>query len=889
MASPSPTPSPATPSTPAASRLKAYDGAYAAFMAEERARNLMQRTRKRIDFGTVYDEKLPQVKTSHGAFLEEASRATAAETTVANPLFTSHADRERPTFRGCPSGAADDAFFAYAASELRSISLRPTARTVMASAEAQAAAAAAGKEPVAARTTTMSIEEAIRLKELLTDRHCRIDFVDFTAALDSLERPQPQPSAERLAESRLVVAARYGAEETEEGAEKVAAEVERLRGTYETYAEGLTFLAAKRLDRMAIITDALVANTSLTEVRLGFNNFGAPNDEDGRSFFGPLNRLERFIDHNKTVRVLDLSGNRAGPKGVGIIAKAMCKNIGVSTLNLSANDLMVEEAPEEDDDPEYEEDDAVFGELYEALEALSEMVKKNKFLRSLSLRHNFIKPIDVSEEDEEDMGTDTPLMKFFEPFQKYHRIEVLDLCGNELGDAGVRLLCHCLKQNQSVRHLDLSSNGVTAKGLGYIADWVAGSEHIDTLHLQKNLFAPKAGTKSKKAIAACLAAAQKFADAMAANKTLVEVNLSGNHFGPDMSAAILSRLSEAEQLTDLAFANNEMCSAAGGTDFTFAALAHIYAALEKKGSLLSALDLSGNFVQYKGIMALTRGPEAAGVALAGAASGVDPEPAPIAASPTLADFSGVLRGLVSLNLSRNNISDEGLGLLTKDLASGSVIVNLNLSDNALTSPLPLVRLIRSDKCHLTNLDVSRNRFGADGSDNGVTAFGSFCAAVTMSPDLLSLNIGANELTDAHAPAVGAICRAYGSSLRELLLPGNALMSTHAVCSLIADLRANASLSTVRLTAPSKGGDHAAILAAVVGTLLANRTLTDVDCALNMSVADEAAVAIAQRLLLLNGLRLAPPEELLQSAAAFAEGAPAEGAEGVHPTTSVTAL
>ena len=273
-----------------ASKGKAFEGAYAAWLAEGGARRLQNRTAHVRAVGSLYDGVLPRVPLNHEGLKAENARMTGVDTVTANALFTTAFDgASPPTYHGFPQ-TLEDPFFMQVAGDLRSLSLKPSAKTVMAS-PAAGAPAPAGRQ---CRSSTITVEEALMLSESLTEPACPLEFIDLSMALNALEIPQPVPTAARLKEYELEVRAKFGDVETPEGAELLQAEVERRKGEYASYDEAITFLASRRLQRMNIIADALASNTSLKEVRLAMNNFCAPNDE-GRSNPQPLNRLARFI------------------------------------------------------------------------------------------------------------------------------------------------------------------------------------------------------------------------------------------------------------------------------------------------------------------------------------------------------------------------------------------------------------------------------------------------------------------------------------------------------------------------------------------------------------------------------------------------------------------
>ncbi|CAG9570239.1 conserved hypothetical protein [Leishmania major strain Friedlin] len=276
-------------------------------------------------------------------------------------------------------------------------------------------------------------------------------------------------------------------------------------------------------------TVAAVACSRVKVLDLSYNNIGAPvvstasGEDGGRGDvapvrqLSPLRALAAMLDANESLRYLNLRANALGPRGVGIIAKALTKNIALCGIDLSANALNLATSTEEVEDPLYEPEDPVFGEPYEGLEALAEVLKKNKFLRVLRLAENGLHagedltappPEEDGEEADEEAAEETaaaeadsgaaatagaqaprpglsfadaqeqwqsiPLWTLLSPLYRYQRLRALDLSKNLLGNDGVHMLAVALSHNTSVEVLDLTDNAIGYAGLGHLARYVLG-------------------------------------------------------------------------------------------------------------------------------------------------------------------------------------------------------------------------------------------------------------------------------------------------------------------------------------------------------------------------------------------------------------------------------
>ena len=450
-------------------------------------------------------------------------------------------------------------------------------------------------------------------------------------------------------------------------------------------------------------------------MNLSSNNFG--NAIDGRANYQPIRRLGKVLDLNSSITSLDLSANGCGPVGVGILAKAMTKNVSVRTLDLGGNNI-TGEAPEEQEDPELEEEDPVFGELQQGLESLSEVLKKNKFLKCLSLRDNRIKgEIDEQGEDE---GLETSLGKFLEPFKKYHRLEVLDLAGNELGPGGAKMLANALVLNQSIRVLDLSDNQLGPRGLHHIGTLVKASKQLHTIVLHKNDIAGK--RKGKKSIREALESLTYFAECIASHPSLRDLGLGGNHLGVEFSAALLSTL-KATTIQTLHFDMNDLCGQRVG-EYDGKALQCIIDALLRPDATLRNLHLAGNFIQPQGVAAMVADPLA-------------------------------LKSVVLLDLSRNGLGNEGCATVCRflgDIANPPALEQLILSYNFISDPSPLTAALRTVP-KLIALDLANNNVGAN-----LDSFQALIDVVTERPQLHSLDLSSNLLGAEHVKALVYLCK-----------------------------------------------------------------------------------------------------------------------------------
>ncbi|CAK0835981.1 unnamed protein product [Prorocentrum cordatum] len=219
--------------------------------------------------------------------------------------------------------------------------------------------------------------------------------------------------------------------------------------------------------------------------------------------------------------------------------------------------------------------------------------------------------------------------------------------------------------------------------------------------------------------------------------------------------------------------------------------------------------------------------------------------------------SVALPRLQSLDLSGNNVGDEGAAALAAALRAPGALPSLqkldlrsnNVGDEgaaalaaALRAPGALPRL--------QELDLSHNRVG----DEGAAALAAALRAPGALPRLQVLDLRSNRVGDEGAAALAAGLRALGAlpSLQELHLGGNSV-GAEGAAALAAALRAPGalpSLQELHLGGNSVGAEGAAALAAALRAPGALPSLQKLDLDGN-NVGDEGAAALAAALRVLD--------------------------------------
>jgi Ran GTPase-activating protein (RanGAP) involved in mRNA processing and transport len=227
-------------------------------------------------------------------------------------------------------------------------------------------------------------------------------------------------------------------------------------------------------------------------------------------------------------------------------------------------------------------------------------------------------------------------------------LTALDLSNNELKDEGVSAVCKAIQSNKETKlaSLNFKNNGIGPVGANAVAAMVAVTGALTMLSLARN----RLGEEGTNAIC----------EALEQNKSLKELDISGagNHAGIGGSASakhVANMLGVNGGLTSLNLSDNQLCGldCHGRGTYTAEGITAIADALRVNGSL-TKIDVSWNIF----------GPEGAKV---------------------FADALRVNGGLTALDLSNNNLKDEGVSAVCKAIQSNkeTKLASLNFKNNGI--------------------------------------------------------------------------------------------------------------------------------------------------------------------------------------------------------------
>jgi Ran GTPase-activating protein (RanGAP) involved in mRNA processing and transport len=176
-------------------------------------------------------------------------------------------------------------------------------------------------------------------------------------------------------------------------------------------------------------------------------------------------------------------------------------------------------------------------------------------------------------------------------------LEVLDLVNCGLLDEGLATLLGALRgpgANQTLRHLYVGTNGVSARSAPLLAEYLAEDCALESLYLSCN----RLGDEGAEAVARGLAA----------NRTLRRLSLASNLVGPRGARALAAALAGHPrlELLDLGFTKATVAVGEYGNflgDEGAAAMGHLLA----HNAALRSLDLLHNFISQAGVNVIRDG------------------------------------------------------------------------------------------------------------------------------------------------------------------------------------------------------------------------------------------------------------------------------------------
>jgi Ran GTPase-activating protein (RanGAP) involved in mRNA processing and transport len=481
--------------------------------------------------------------------------------------------------------------------------------------------------------------------------------------------------------------------------------------------------------------------------------------------------IARALWFNTSLVVLTLDGNRLGDSGAAAMAETLKRNESLTTLVLTSNAIT----------------DVGATSLLNAL-------RQNSALTILGLHDNKIGKIGAA--------------AIASALQTNRTLDTLALGDNRVGDVGAAAIAESLKVNSSLGTLYFGNNGIGAPGLRALAGALKVNSTLTGLHLDMN----NAGNEGVSAIAAVLAN----------NSTLTTLNLRGNSVGNEGAMSMLHAL----QTSNTTLTSLDLTSNAGISPDV---LSSIREALQANAAGLRTFFLPVN-----------KKDDANNTRLASAPHNVPLNDHSDSWSITETIPKSTLTticadGQIELDLSGQNLGNDGIKKLVEELKGNMSLKELNLGSNSIGKDgATAIAMVLQENGALKKLVLDSNTVGL----SGVTAIFD---SLKNNSTLEGISLRGNRL-DSTAAAVIARALKSNTTLQELGLGDNNIGAAGAAA--ITDaVKPRSSLSALGLAGNSIGDAGAA---AIASALKENTALTAVDLSGN-NIGSTGAAAIAQTL------------------------------------------
>ncbi|CAF1031253.1 unnamed protein product [Adineta ricciae] len=436
----------------------------------------------------------------------------------------------------------------------------------------------------------------------------------------------------------------------------------------------------------------------LVEIRLNSKCI----DDDGMIFLSE-------VLFNSPIKLfsLDLSHNEIGDSGVQRLADTLRNNQILCTLDLSNNKI------------------TNFGFQY-----IYDILKENQSLKELELKNN--------------PSNYCVAMSAAIKIRANGKTSKMNLSGENIGDEGIKYISEALHNNQRLIELDISNNAIGDIGVKYLSDALKHNQTLTKLILRVD--------REKKEWYDCFSYQSKsspstncenriseegtkyLADALETNKTLRNLDLSGNRTG-DAGVKYLANSLQKNQLKELILANQYKNYQIGdlGAQYLADALkqntcltkldlssnqigdtgAQYLADALRNNQTLITLNLESNLIQNTGLeylhnalkdnqtlkeLKLAKNPGSFGMAVSAAIQIRNNQ------------------AITTISVQCGSIDDESIKFVSEALLHNQTLIELNLSSNKL-GDIAMRNLcnVLQNNTTLTSIDVSGNQFG----DNGV--------------------------------------------------------------------------------------------------------------------------------------------------------------------------
>jgi len=442
----------------------------------------------------------------------------------------------------------------------------------------------------------------------------------------------------------------------------------------------------RRVWSQALVCGALRALPALTSLDMSMGKLGREGGE----------LLAAVLRSSTSIESLDVSSNNLGDEGTDCILKALQAHSRLSELDIRNNEIGVEGA-----------------------KSLSAAVLALPKLTSLDVGENRIGSPGVIELSNV-LGRLPALTRFSIRGNEVDsegvdhlanalgvggltRLRVLDLGMNAIGDEGARHLSSAARVLTALQALDLCESGLGPESAVHVSAMLNEMTSLTFLNLGDNeLGGPGASALS---------------EALAKLRLITQLDISSNKFDGTAVEALSQAIGTFSDLKTLLIGHDDLSQ----SDWIPIAAA---------ASRLRRLDQVNAWPKYGRL-------RAGGVRVLDAADELSSLDVGVALVSSMLCRSG--ETMTSLDLSKNEIGDDGSAILSEGLSTLSILTSINLSECEIAAEGArcLCAALRVLTC-LTSVNLRSNRLGCEG-------IGHLAPALPSLPSLASLNVSRNNI------------------------------------------------------------------------------------------------------------------------------------------------
>ena len=455
---------------------------------------------------------------------------------------------------------------------------------------------------------------------------------------------------------------------------------------------------------------ALKDNTSIETLVLKDNKI----NEDG------IIALANALEGNKSLKALYIYQTLT-EKAMQAIANAMLTNMTLGTLYMSSLDTTYYEIIQT-------LTDADFQRTY-----TNEF--KRMFVKKYLQDNSNATELDCSEGKHGEIGLNEVVYIASFLKKKGTNLQGLSLKNCEIQNPGMRTLANALIDNKTLQNLNVSNNGIGNQGVASLASALKVNQTLTSLHLGSNLIGD--------------VGIEKLANALIDNESLTNLDVSNNNIGNQGLNVLIDALKKNQTITNLNLKDNKSITYTGidalvNFSMTNTSLAHLY--VNKTDFIETFRNIKKKF-ETSDVVDLPN------------------ESITNVISSMIASILMQNKTVTKLNLSSNQIGDDGIKKIANALGVNNTLQNLDVSKNGIGNQgvESLANALIVNKT-LKNLNVSNNKIG----DQGVE---SLANALKENQTLTSIDLGSNLIGDVGA---GALVEALpdNDTLKTLILTDN---------------------------------------------------------------------------------------------------------------------